>query len=146
MKDKMRKAYSEVNEILKLLDKEMVDKIPIQIINFFETECDKGYSPIFDEYMPLEEQHLLSDTKDILALLKLKYWCDENEKTELINILKKNDIEFAKVHEDEYDIEKIIMKKRLNEVKPENRIVEVKKESFIEKFIRNLKKLFNCGR
>ena len=79
------KAYSEVYEILQLLDKVYVNKIPQKFLNLIEKEKDINYIPNIRPNIPLENQHLLEDTINILAMLKIDYWCsDENEKLELI--------------------------------------------------------------
>ena len=41
-------AYSEVYEILNLLEDKYKDRVPKKVIEFFEEERDKGYSPIID--------------------------------------------------------------------------------------------------
>ena len=62
-----RKAFSEVFEILKIMPKELVKKIPANFINMIETERDKNYCPNIRE--PLEECILLDETQILLGLI-----------------------------------------------------------------------------
>lgn len=92
MNDKIRKAYSEVYEILQLLDDKFIDKVPRKFMEFIEKEKDNDYIPNIKPNVSLEEQELLEDTTNILAMLKLDYWCeDEEEKKELLSILNQNE-------------------------------------------------------
>lgn len=60
MSDKIKKAYSEVYEILQLLDSDFLDKIPEKFIKFLEKEKDNTYIANINPNLPLEEQNLLT--------------------------------------------------------------------------------------
>ena len=94
MSDKINKAYSEVYEILQLLDDEFISKLPKKFIEFIEKEKDNEYITNINPQIPLEEQNLLADTVNILAMLKLDYWSTEDEKQELLSILNQNEKEY----------------------------------------------------
>ncbi len=84
-------AYSEIYEILKLIESEYVNRIPKKIIDFFEEERDKEYNPIIDVNIPLDEQNLKRETMVLLAILNYNYWCDtEEEKKEMQKELIRN--------------------------------------------------------
>lgn len=87
----IKKAYAEVDEILKTLDEEYLKKIPINLKGFFETEKDKSHRVDID--FSLTDNGLLKETLAILALLNLKYWVnDKSEYNRLINIYKENEL------------------------------------------------------
>ena len=86
-----RRVYSEVDEFLKLLTDEQRKKIPKELKNMFRFEKDKEYIKIIDPTIDIEKQNLMSETLAIIAMLNLKYWCeDENEKEELKQIYINN--------------------------------------------------------
>ena len=92
MKAKTKDAYVEVLGILDLLDEEQKNRIPKKLKEFFENNKNQDYQVNIDSNIPLEEQNLLQETVDILAMLKLNYWCtNEKEKEGLLNLLIVND-------------------------------------------------------
>lgn len=92
MKAKTKDAYVEVLGILDLLDEEQKNRIPKKLKKFFENNKNQDYQVNIDSNIPLEEQNLLQETVDILAMLKLNYWCtNEKEKEGLLNLLNENE-------------------------------------------------------
>jgi hypothetical protein len=92
MKAKTKDAYVEVLGILALLDEEQKNRIPKKLKEFFENNKNQDYQVNIDSNIPLEEQNLLQETVDILAMLKLNYWCtNEKEKEGLLNLLNENE-------------------------------------------------------
>ena len=92
MKAKTKDAYVEVLGILDLLDEEQKNRIPKKLKEFFENNKNQDYQVNIDSNIPLEEQNLLQETLDILAMLKLNYWCtNEKEKEGLLNLLNENE-------------------------------------------------------
>ena len=82
----------EVLGILDLLDEEQKNRIPKKLKEFFENNKNQDYQVNIDSNIPLEEQNLLQETVDILAMLKLNYWCtNEKEKEGLLNLLNENE-------------------------------------------------------
>ena len=83
MNSELNKAYSEVCYILKFLGNKYINKLPKKLLSLFEDNKNPKYIPNIKPNIPLEEQELLPDTINILAMLKLDYWCkNENEKEE----------------------------------------------------------------
>ncbi len=128
----IKKAYSEVYEILKLVDKEYFDKIPKKFVEFLEREKDNNYIPNINENISLEEQKLLNDTINILAMIKLDYWCSsEEEKSELLKLLNENEKKHRENINEKYNPENIFEKTTNRENKD---LVEVKEKKWYEKF------------
>lgn len=128
----IKKAYSEVYEILKLVDKEYFDKIPKKFVKFLEREKDNNYIPNINENISLEEQKLLNDTINILAMIKLDYWCSsEEEKSELLKLLNGNEKKYKEKINEKYNPENIFEKPTNREIKD---LVEVKEKKWYEKF------------
>ena len=74
------KAVSEVIEILNHTDKEIVEKIPQNFIEFLFENADKDYIPNIDFYDENWEKSIQEDTKAILALLYRDYIVSKEEK------------------------------------------------------------------
>ena len=84
MNDDVAKAYAEVDEILNVIDKEYLDKVPVNIRTFFENARLKDYKPNINIQLPLNEQKLQRKTLVFFFFLYLNYWCNsEEEKQEL---------------------------------------------------------------
>ena len=117
MKKQMSKArtesYVEVLEILNHMDKKYVDKIPLELINFFKSNSSKEYKFQLDKNIPFEEQNLKENTINILAMLNLNYWCESEEHKK--NLLKKyydNEMEYQKKLREKYDTDNLFKKER----------------------------------
>lgn len=85
--EEKKKAYSEVVEILKLIeDEERIEKIPFEVIELIKQNADPTYKPQISKEIPLEEQNLREQTYIILGWIASKYWgeaiIEANEKKE----------------------------------------------------------------
>ena len=97
MEEEKKKAYSEVVEILKLIDnEEKIEKIPFEVIELIKNNSDPSYRPNIDTSKPLEEQGLRDETFSIMAWIASKYWgenlTEEQSVTEVIE--NTSDIEY----------------------------------------------------
>ena len=73
-----RNAYSEVIEILKLLDDEKrLEALPIEMLEVIKSKANPEYKPQISSEIPLEEQNLQPETLSILSWIAMKYWSDE---------------------------------------------------------------------
>lgn len=151
MSDNIRKAYSEVSKILELLGAEYINKIPNEIIENINKEKDNEYIVNINPDIPLEEQNLLQDTISILAMLKLDYWCEnEDEKKELLNILNKNEEEYQKEMREKYNPDDLFKNKRKREpetdIKEETSISIIDNKSFIAKLLEKIRSMFKFNK
>ncbi len=135
----LKKAFSEVDMILDLIDSEMKNKVSANFIKFIKEEKDNNYKPNINPELPLEEQNILPETIDILALLKLNYWCNEEEKKELLKVLNKNEQQFQKEAKEKYDIDKLFKTNKTKEII--NLPEKVESENFINKLIKFIKNI-----
>ena len=139
-------AYSEVYAILNMIEDEYKERVPKNVMDFFEEERDKEYNPIIDVNIPLEKQNLKRKRLVLLAILNLNYWCDsEEEKQEILDSFAKNE-ELKRIKEKEltenYNINNLFKKIENNENKTEVSLIEYKKQNFIQKIILKIKSLF----
>ena len=90
-------AVSEVLHYLKGINQVDIDKLPNKLINFLEENASKDYICDFDYTKPLSELDLLDETKGILGLICLNYWCEtEEEKEDFKKKLNANEIQYKK--------------------------------------------------
>ena len=150
-----KKAYVELNEILKVLSKEQKEKIPKNFINNILNNMDKNYKFTFDESKGIFEQDLMVETEALLVEIYERYLAPseeeelwrkydrfcldkiENEKREKYNI---------DIFRDKNTINKpnlvIRNENSLNEKNNNNIPVEYKKQKIFNKIVNFIKGLF----
>ena len=80
MEEEKRKAYSEVVEVLKLIENEKkIEQIPFEVIQLIKANSDPTYKPNISKEIPLEEQKLKDETYSILGWIASKYWGEKVE-------------------------------------------------------------------
>lgn len=140
-----RKAYSEIDEFLGLLNDEQRNKIPQKLREFFREEKDENYIKGINPTEPIKNQNLKEETLGIIALLNLQYWCeDENEKQRLKEVYAKNEKVYQEMLQVAFNPDDIFKKKTqpIENEQVENTQMVVYKESFIQKIIGKIKKIF----
>ena len=101
MEEETKKAYSEVIEVLKLIDEDdKFEKLPYEFVELLKRNADPTYKPYIRKEIPLEEQDLRSETYKILAWIADKYW----DKTI-----------YEEIKEEKHDIKNIEESKNKNE-------------------------------
>lgn len=98
-----RQAYSEVNCFLELIGKELSNKIPLKLRDFFKREMDANYIPNINPQIPIKEQNLKRKTIAIIAGLNLQYWCKEDRKQELLEIYSNNEKKYQEELREKYN-------------------------------------------
>lgn len=138
-------AYTEILEILKYMPKEEVNKIPKNVIDFYNNNRDNSYNFKIDTNKTFEEQALLEKTKVVLAILFRDYWATDEQREKI----KKKEIYDLQIKEKEksekYNSNELFKPKEENtNLKvEETALVEYKKEGWITKFIQFMKRVFN---
>jgi hypothetical protein len=92
----MRMAATEINQILRYTDDVDVSKIPLGLRLFFKEIADNNYIPDINPEKSLDDHKLMSDTKDILAMIYCYYWSTEEELESIPNEVK-NEAEAASI-------------------------------------------------
>ena len=145
---------AEMNILLRYIDDELVEKIPQKIIEFFQDIASPHFKSRIDPRLPLDQQLLLPSTECMLTLLYRQYWCTNEEREELDELLLAG--EETRQQEEQATFDNIFQKIETNEVEfvheAENLPVEVKENDIMNKIkaILNaitelIKKLFNKG-
>lgn len=140
MEDYYPKAYREVYEIIKYLPKQDFDKIPSEMINMLEVNMDQNYKYDLDKTKPFEEQIMLKETRNILAVFYKNYWASEQEKERIQRKIRNDKEASEKAKKERYSSDIIFNRNEKNKMEPVS-LVETKKETLYSKifsFIKNL--------
>ena len=101
-------AYAEVDYVIKHMNERYQDMVPVKLREFFETYKEPDYDIYVNPKLPLANQGLKKYTLEILALLHLKYWCqDEDRKKQLYNMMKQNEMEIEARIREQYGVENL---------------------------------------
>lgn len=139
-----REAYAEVDNFIECLDLYDKNKIPEIIRKYFKKEKSKNYNKIIDANQPIKNQNLKDETLAIIAMLNLKYWCDdEEEKKRLMTIYSENEKKYQNELKEKYDIEKIFEERNNKKLEnyQEKNLSKIKKESFWDKLKNTILKI-----
>ncbi len=102
------KAYAEVDYIIHHMNERYLEMLPSKLVNFFEEMKDPEYEVYVDPRKPLYSQNLQKYTLEIIALLHLKYWCeDEERRQELYNRMETNQVKFEEKLRERFNAENI---------------------------------------
>lgn len=145
MKEVYREAFSEIEQIIKLMPETLSNKIPTRFKNIIYTEKSKTYFPKIQE--PFEDCKIMEETSIILAIIYRDFICNQEER----NNLKIRDAEKLRVYEEElkekYNPDNLFKNKRTytpdnNISSQETALIEVKEKNFIQKLFEKIKHLF----
>ncbi len=152
MKQEYKIAFSEVDEIIKIMPDELVRKIPKEFRALVAEEKDESFVPNIHE--PLEKNKLKNETIIILGLIYRDFLCSKEER----RILQKKDAEelqrvqneLNKELKEEYSMDNLFNKnvtKENNEEKNINNtdevaIVKYKEEKWYRKLYNIIKRVF----
>lgn len=118
--------YSELYELIELLDGNDRSKIPDDIIKNIEDNRDKKYTQKYISYDTINENEVNEKTITLFTKLFLDYIATESEKNEIYEILGENDKKIS----EKYSIDNVFEKRKAKNVGEEittsTALVEVK--------------------
>lgn len=150
MKQEYMEAFTEVNEIIKLMPEELVNQIPSKFREMIQEERDRNYVPDIKE--PLENCKLKEETIIILGLMYRDFLCSPEERKKLQEKDAKELQEVKKAIEEEarqkYNPEDLFKNKK-NEEKvtykeetEEKSMTIVQEEKWYQKIFNIIKNIF----
>ena len=86
------KAFVQVKEVLKHLNKAEYNKVPIDFRELIDSNIDKNYTWNYDLSKPLEEQDLSDNALVILAYINNEYLLTPEQKSLMNKFYIQNDI------------------------------------------------------
>lgn len=143
MGESLKNAYSEIFEILKYMDKTLVNKIPKELIECFENNRIHNYKTRIDKTDIFNKNNISRQTLSILAYLNLNYWVDDNKKEQLKKIYRKNEFEYSEKLKVQYPVDVFRNKNDINKTDScdEKSLIEYKQENIFIRIINILKKV-----
>lgn len=147
MKEVYREAFSEIDEIFKLMPISFINKIPIKFRDMIHNEKSKEYQPIIEE--PLENYTLKDETIIILSLIYRDFLCSKEEKERL----KMRDAQRMKEVEEElrekYNVDNLFKNRQQvhenEQTQINNSLLVIEEEKWYKKIFNIIKKLFKKG-
>lgn len=147
-----RKAYTEVLYILNHMNKEYIEKVPSELLNFFEEIKDSNYIVEINNNIPLYKNNLQEYTFDILNIINLNFWCEnEEQKRRVIRAIENKPIEFkfneqlSKIYNNDHILKEIIENNKYNEFITKDIIDNIEKYEKIKEnggFFKKIKSIF----
>lgn len=139
-----RRAYSEVDEFLSLISEENLNKVPQEIKNLFKEEKDTEYVKNIDPNEDIAKQDLMEETLAIIAMLNLKYWCeDEKEKERLIEIYQNNEEKYKDLFQIDFNENEIFRKDKIEVSTDEQKDTDENEKQLTEYSENIFKKIIN---
>jgi hypothetical protein len=144
---KYANAMAEVLHYLNGISIESREKIPQKFMIFLKENASKDYKCDFDYNKPLEELDLLDETKGLIGMICLNYWCEtEEQKQKFIKNLNENELKYQEELQAKYNPDDIF-KNSNNPSKADAsshnmKLPEKKKENFFMKIIHKIKNIF----
>lgn len=139
-------VYMDISIIISMMPNEMRNKISKGFINFVESNKSNNYVSNINPQIPLKEQKIRKETKEMLGIIYRDYLCDDEERVNLLEKEKKELLELENQRREKYDPDNIFkkndIKENINEDIITNEVAMVKyqeKESIIKKIINKIK-------
>ena len=139
-------VYVDISVIIKMMPIEMREKISKSFINFIEKNKSNNYVSNINPKIPIREQNIRNETKEMLGIIYRDYLCSNEERDKLL----KQDEQEIKQYEEElrqkYNPNDIFknhkeIKKEITENQDAISIVPYK-ENIFKRFLNILKKWF----
>lgn len=134
------KAYSELFEIINLLDESEKNKIPTEIYENIKSQKSKEYINQYNTLDDINENNIEEKTAILLTSLYLDYIANNEEKKEVEDVLKENEKKLS----EKYSTENMFKNrnKEENTQKINTMITIKKKETVFTKILNKIKSLF----
>ena len=145
-------AMAETLHYLKGISQDDINKIPDKFITFLKNNASQNYECKFDYTRPLKELNLKNETRGLIAMICLNYWCEtEDQKNSFIEHLNKNEKKYQEELRKEYNIDDIFKKKefipkveKTTENIDKNRLpVQAERENIFKRVFNRIMKIFH---
>ncbi len=144
-----KEVCTELYTIIKYMPKEYQNKIPINIIDFFEKNKSNNYIVNINPNNIFDKSNIKKETLAIIAMLNIKYWCpNENLKKQIIKKYNENEKKYQKQIKETYNTDNLFKNKSVikvvnnKEQQQSISIVEYKEKNFLQKIFYKIKHLF----
>lgn len=148
MTNSYSRACTEVLVLLKYyLKDDDYNKIPKDVIAFYEKNKDVNYEYKIDTNLSLEEQEISEKANAIIITIFRDYFASETQKEKLERILINNDKVIEERKREQYNPDDIFKNNKIEEIQEEQNIedtqmIEYREENILNKIINKIKGFF----
>jgi len=142
MDNTLKVTYAEVYEVLKYMDKKIVMRVPLEILQLFKNNKDNNYISKIDKNDIFNKNNITEDTLKVLSWLNINYWSDENKKKELISLYRENDLKYEIELKNRYEATKKELFKEKNRSETNLPLVIEKKKSIFKIIFDIVRRIF----
>lgn len=136
-------VYAEVFEILSYMDKKIVMKIPLEILELLKREKDDEYISRIDKNDIFNVENIDQRTIDLITWFNINYWASNKKREELIEKCKNNDEKIEIQKREKYNPSNLFERKNNSIQVVEDMQLQEERISIIEKIKYFLNKFFN---
>ena len=137
----------EVLTILSCCDNDFIEQIPSKVFKeLIDLASDSEEEYYLNPNLELENQEISEEAKDLLALIYFNYLANMDEKKEILEKWNENEKIYQLELSKKYNLNNIFKKQEVENKNYETtntQLVKYKKEGFLSKIIKNIKKFFN---
>lgn len=136
-----KQAFTDLSVIIKMMPKNMREKINTNFINLIEQYKDTDYTSTVNPNIPIRNQKLSETTEALLALIYRDYLCTEEERKTLIAAENQELERVENKKRKQYEVD--FSKRNVStNVTTETALIEYKKENILTRFFYFIKKFF----
>ena len=107
---RLREAITEVLEILKNTDNTYMEKLPEKFKKFLNDNKSTSYIPEIDFSKELKDLKIRKETKELLGIMYLNYWSNDEEKKEYVKLLSENEKKYQEELTEKYNPDSLFKK------------------------------------
>ena len=140
MENLSERTATELFELMHLMPKEKISKIPSEFLDLLHKEKSNSWK-IYNSPDEISVKGLSDDTKNYLAYIYLNYILDDEEKKNYKIILEENDKKFKEENSKKFDVSNKINNKKSKTIEKNSKDLVVKEESSLKNLFQKLKGL-----
>jgi len=144
-----KEVCTEISTIIKYMPKEYQNKIPTNVMEFFEKNKTNNYKVNINPNNIFDKSNIKEETLAIIAMLNIKYWCpNENLKKQLIKKYDENEKQYQREIRETYNTDNLFKNRNNSQLytdrvsTEETAIVEYKEKNFLQRLFEKIKNLF----
>lgn len=130
--------YKDTYTIIKMMDKDMQNKISSKFVEFLKENQDENYISCIDSKKPLKKQELREEIKLMLSLIYINYLCSKEEEEK---IEREEKIRIEEYNKSLYD--NMFKRKKYEDNTEVTDLVVIKEKNIIEKIIDKIRQIFS---
>ena len=144
-----KEVCTEISTIIKYMPKEYQNKIPTNVMEFFEKNKTNNYKVNINPNNIFDKSNIKEETLAIIAMLNIKYWCpNENLKKQLIKKYDENEKQYQREIRETYNTDNLFKNRNNSQLytdrvsTEESAILEYKEKNFLQRLFEKIKNLF----